>query len=59
MFCISALVRTYMHMYAHKETGCKSTKKIPHMQIYMGKSFKNVDFVTKIGDYSSIQSFPD
>lgn len=29
------------------------------MQIYMGKSFKNVDFVTKIDDYSSIQSFLD
>jgi hypothetical protein len=41
-----------MHMYAHKETGCKGTKKIPYMQIYMGNSFKNVDFATKISNYS-------
>ena len=31
---------------------CKGTKKIPYMQIYMGNSFKNVNFATKIGDYS-------
>jgi hypothetical protein len=39
-------------IYAHKESGGKSTKKIPYMQIYMGNSFKNVDFVTKNADYS-------
>jgi len=32
-------------MYA--EMGCKGTKKIPYTQIYMGNSFKNVDFVRK------------
>ena len=37
-------------MCAHKKTDCKGTKKIPYMQIYMGNSFKNVDFATKIGD---------
>ena len=50
MFCVGALVRTRMYTYTHKETGCKGTKKIPYMQIYMGNSFKNVDFVTKISD---------
>jgi hypothetical protein len=41
-------------MYAHKETGCKGTKKIPYMQIYMGKSFENVDFAREMrgfGEY--------
>lgn len=46
------LVRTYMYMCAHKKTGCKGTKKNPYIQIYMGNSFKNVDFVTKISNYS-------
>ena len=41
-------MRTYMCIYAHKICGGKGTQKIPYMQIYMGKSFKKVDFVTKM-----------
>ena len=45
-------MRTYMCIYAHKICGGKDIQKIPYTQIYMGNSFKNVDFVTKTDDYS-------
>ena len=48
MFCISALVRTRMYTYTHKETDCKGTKKISYMQIYEEKSAENVIFVSKM-----------
>ena len=38
--------------YTQSKSGGKITKKIPYMQIYMGNSAKNVDFVTKIANYS-------
>jgi hypothetical protein len=37
--------------YAQSNSGGKSTKKIPYMQIYMGNYAKNVDFVMKIEDF--------
>ncbi len=52
-------LRAIAHMYVcivyirtHDKSNGKSTKKIPYMQIYMGNSFKNVDFATKIDNYS-------
>jgi hypothetical protein len=45
-------VYVYVHICTHSNSSRKITKKIPYMQIYMGKSFENVDFATKIGDYS-------
>ena len=53
MFCISALVRMHVYMCAHKETGCKGTKKIPYTQIYMGKSFIFVNFASKKRSFES------
>ena len=46
-------MRTYMCIYAHKDCGCKVTKKIPYKQIYMGKSFKNIDFVREMRGFES------
>ena len=45
----------YVYICAHKETGCKGTKKIPYTQIYMGKSFKNVDFARVIEVFEGIE----
>ena len=41
----------YMHTCTHSNSSGKSTKIIPYMQKYMGNSFKNVDFATKIDDF--------
>ena len=38
----------YVHTCTHNNSSGKGTKKIPYMQKYMGKTFKNVDFATKI-----------
>ena len=53
MFCISALVRTRMYTYTHKETGCKGTKKISYMQIYEAKS---VDFLNFARDLRGFEN---
>ena len=53
MFCISALVRTYVYMCAHKEIGCKGTKKNSYMQIYEEKSAEFVDFASEMGGFES------
>ena len=55
MFCISALVRTRMYTYTHKETGCKGTKKNSYMQIYEEKSAENVNFVREMGGFDRIE----
>ena len=49
------IVRTYVYMCAHKETGCKGTKKIPYTQIYMGNSFKNVEFASDMRGFGEIE----
>ena len=52
LFAVFARTYVYVHTCTHSNSSCKGTKKIPYMQIYMGNSFKNVDFVTKISNYS-------
>ncbi len=51
--CVSALVRTYVYMCAHKETGCKGTKKFSYMQIYEGKSAEFLNFVRDLRGFES------
>ena len=53
MFCISTLVRTYVYMCAHKETGCKGTKKNWDVQIYEEKSADFLNFASEIGGFES------
>ena len=42
-----------MYMCAHKETGCKGTKKNSYMQIYEGKSAEFLNFVREMGGFES------
>jgi len=54
VFCVVALYAyVYVYMCAHKKSGCKGTKKIPHMQIYMGNFFKNIDFASEMRGFES------
>ena len=46
-------MRTYMCIYAHKDCDCKGTKKIPYMQIYMGKSAKYFSFAREMRGFES------
>ena len=55
MFCISALVRTYVYMCAHKETGCKGTKKFWNMQIDEEKSAKYFSFARDLACFGEIE----
>jgi len=41
-----------MYTYTHKETGCKSTKKISYMQIYEEKSAEFLNFVRFFVDFA-------
>ena len=42
-----------MYMCAHKETGCKGTKKNSYMQIYEGKSAENLNFARDLRGFES------
>jgi len=43
-------------MCAHKETGCKGTKKNSYIQIYERKSAENLNFVRKIGGFEGYEA---